>query len=103
MLSDLPAQKDLLFFLAESQRSQIAHTELAYHLASQLCRPLDIVACTRTHLVQEHLFGDPAAHHDGDLGLQIFLGVIMFVVDGQLHGYAQRHSARDDGHFVHWV
>ena len=103
VLRDLPAQEDLLFFLAESQRPQIAHAELAHHLARKLGGSLNIIACTGAHLVQEHLFRDPAAHHDGDLSLQIFLGVIVFVVDGQLHGDAQRHSAWDDGHFVYGV
>ena len=100
MLVDLAAEEDLLFFLAEGQRSEIAHAEFADHFARQFRGALDVVACAGAHLVEEHLFGDAAAHHDGDFGFQIFLGVVVLVIDRQLHGYAQRHAARDDRDFV---
>src|ERR1700757_4554088 len=44
MLRDLASKKDLLFLLAEGQRTQSAHAVFANHLACEVSRPLDIVA-----------------------------------------------------------
>src|SRR5205085_9986417 len=94
VLGNFAAQEDLLFFLSEGQRTQIAHAELAYHLASQFGGALDVVSSAGAHLAEEKFFGQTPTHHDGDLRLEIGLGVIVLVVDRQLHGDAKRHAAR---------
>src|ERR1022692_2468498 len=53
------------------------------------------------HLRQED--PDAAGHQDGEARLQVFLVIGMLVVDRQLHGYAQRHAARNDGDLVQRV
>ena len=51
--TDLAAQKYLLFFLAEGERTQIAHTPLANHLARHFGSPLNVVPSSSAHLVEE--------------------------------------------------
>src|SRR5579859_2844919 len=100
MLTDFATEEDLLFLLAESNRTERAHTELAHHAAREIGSLLDIVSGARSHLAEECLFGNTAAHHDGQASLEVLLGVSVLVVDRQLHGHAQRHSPRDDRDFV---
>ena len=75
MLRDFAAQEDLLFLLAEAQRTQFAHAPLANHLAGQIGGALDVVARAGGDVVHEDLFGDAAGHQNGELRLQIVLVV----------------------------
>ena len=97
MLGDLAAQKDLLFFFAESQRAEVAHAPLADHGAGHLGGALNVVGGAGGHLAEEDLLRQPSAHHDGDHGLQILLVVVVLVSLRQLHGDAQRHATGDYG------
>src|SRR5262245_47987251 len=103
MLVDFAAQKDLFFFLTEGQWAEVAHAEFANHLARQFGGAFDVVAGTRTHLAEEHLFRNTATHHDGDLRLEILLGVVMLVINWKLHCDTERHAARNDRDLVHRV
>src|SRR5471030_1685217 len=103
MLRDLAAQENLLFLLAVAQGPELAHAPLANHLASQVGGALDIVARPGGHVVHVLLFGNAPGHEDGQLRLQVILVVGMLVVDGQLHGHAERHAARDNGDLVQRV
>jgi len=69
-------------------------------LADQIAGALDIVSRAGGHMMQEFFFGDAAGHEDGDLRQKVILAIGVLVVDGQLHGDAQRHAARDDGDLV---
>src|SRR5206468_11132753 len=71
MLIDLAAQEDLFFLLAEGQWAKIAHAPLTNHLASQFSCALNVIARASAHLSHEEFFGQPPAHHDGNLRLQI--------------------------------
>src|SRR5579863_3504525 len=84
MLRDLAAEEDLLFLLAEGQRAEAAHAELADHLAGQIGGALDVVAGAGGHLLEEDLLGDAAAHQDGKLRLQVVLRHRVLVVFRQL-------------------
>ena len=85
MLGDFAAQEDLLFALAEAQRTQFAHAPLADHLASHVGGALDVVAGAGGDVVHEDLFGDAAAHQDGQLRFEIVLVVAVLVVERKLH------------------
>ena len=52
MLRDLAAQEDLLFLLAEGERTQPAHAVFADHLACEFRCTLDVVAGTGGHLLE---------------------------------------------------
>src|SRR5581483_971220 len=103
MLIDLAAEEDLLFLLAKRDRAERAHAELANHSTGEIGSLLDVVAGASRHLAEENLFSHASTHHDGQSRFQIFLGVRVLIVDGQLHGYPQCHSARDDRDFVQRV
>ena len=51
-------------------------------------------------MIQENFLSAAAAHHDRDAGFQVLPRVVVLVILGQLHGYAHRQPARDDGYFV---
>src|SRR5215467_5272019 len=55
VLGNFASEEDLLFFLAEGQRSKITHAEFADHLAGHFGGSLDVIACAGAHLVQENL------------------------------------------------
>ena len=103
MLRDLTAKEDLLILLAESDRTQSAHAELANHLASQLGSLLNVVAGAGSHRAQEQLLGQASAHHDCQPRLQIITRIGVFIVERQLHGYTERHAAGNDRHLVQRV
>ncbi len=88
MLGNLAAQEDLLFFFAKCERAERAHAPFAHHLAGEFGGALDVVAGAGAHLVQEQLFGETPTHQDRNLGLEVFLGVVVLVVDRKLHGHA---------------
>src|SRR5262249_50736031 len=100
VLSNLAAQEDLLFLLPERYRSKRRHSELANHLSRKLGRLLDVVGSAGSHVVEEYLLGDAAAHHDGDLPFEVVPSVRIAVSLGQLHCHAQRHATRYDRYFV---
>ena len=87
MLIDLATQEDLLFLLAEGNRTKRAHSKLTHHAAGKIGSLLDIVTGAGRHLSKEGFFRYAAAHHDGQARLQIFLGVSVLIVDRQLHGH----------------
>ena len=96
MLGDLAAQEDLLFPLAEAERTQLTHAPLADHLAGHVGGAFDVVTGTSCDVMHEDLFRNAATHQDGELRLEIFLVIAVLVVDRKLHRQAQRHAARDD-------
>src|SRR5258707_1325954 len=96
MLSNLAAQKDLLFLLAKGQRAQLGHAVLANHRARQLRRLLDVVRRAGGYAAEESLFLDAAAHQDRNLPKQIVLRIVVAVAFRQFLSYAQRRAARDD-------
>src|SRR6516162_8546551 len=81
MLRNLATQEDLLFLLAEGDRTEARHAELADHLASKLGRLLNVVPGPRGHGVKENLYRAPATHHDGESGFEIVTGVSVLVVE----------------------
>ena len=89
VLGDFASQEDLLFFLAEGQRSEFAHAPFADHLAGEFGGALDVIASAGGHQFEEDFFRQAAAHQDRDLGFQIVLVVVVTVVGRQLHGQAQ--------------
>ena len=73
-LGDRVAEEDLLLVLAVADRPElVAHAPLGDHVAGDLGRLLDVGGGAGGHLVAaEHLLlGDPAAHGDGDVGLEL--------------------------------
>ena len=62
VLCDLAAEEDLLFLLAEGQRTEAAHAVLADHAAGELGGVLDVAAGAGGHLVEEDLLSHAAAH-----------------------------------------
>src|SRR5262245_30739119 len=103
MLSDLPAQEDLLFLFAESQRTHLRHAVLTNHRASQFSSPLDIVRSTRGDATEEYFLSDAPAHQNGNLTQQVFLAIVMAITFGQLLRHTQGHTARNDSDLVHWI
>ena len=98
--AEVPAQEDLPLRLAEGERSELAHAPFADHLAGEIGRLFDVVPGAGRHVAEEPLFGDAAAHHDGDRRLEVFLRVRVLVLDRELHRHAQRAAARDDRDLV---
>src|SRR5215469_2074697 len=103
MLGDFAAEEDGLFFLAESERTELAHTPFANHVARDVGGAFDVVAGAGGDVAEEDLFSGAAAHENGQHAFEMVLGVGMLVVGRQLHGEAERHAARDDSDFVHRV
>ena len=64
---------------------------------TELGGALDVVARAGGDVVHEDFLGDAAAHQNGELRFEVVLVVRVLVVQRQLHGQAQRHSARNDG------
>src|SRR5262245_22082200 len=103
MLSDLASQEDLLFLLAESQRAEIRHTELANHLARQVGCALDVVRGAGRDLAEEDVFGKAATHQNRDRTFDVIAAVSVAVAFWQLLGQAQSHSARNDRDLVNRI
>src|SRR5579872_2173179 len=103
MLRNLASEEDLLILLAEGDRTHWAHAEFAHHAAGRIAGLLDVVAGAGGHLLEEDFLGGAAAHHNGQAGFEIVLGIRVLVVERQLHGDAQRHSTRNDRNLVHGV
>ncbi len=99
MLRDLAAEEDLLFLLAEGERTETAHAVLADHAAGEVGGGLNIRACAGGHLVKEDLLGHAAAVGRREARFQIFTRVVVAIV-GQVDGDAQRHATRNDGDLV---
>ena len=102
VLGDFAAEEDLLFLLAEGQRTQAAHAVLADHAAGEVGCRLDVIAGAGGHLVEEDLLSHAAAVGHGEAGFEVFAGVVVAIV-GQVDGDAQRHAARNDGDLVDGV
>ena len=98
--AEVAAEEDLLLGPAEGQRADLAHAPLADHLARHVGGPLDVVAGAGRHVAEELLLGDAAAHHDGDRGVEVLLGVGVLVLGGKLLREAQRAAARNDRDLV---
>ena len=81
----------------------LRHAPLADHLARQLGDALDVVARAGRHAVEGQLLADAAAHQDGDRRFEVLARIGVLVVDGELHGHAQRAAARDDRDLVQRV
>ena len=81
MLIDLATEEDLFIFLAESDRAERTHSEFTDHAASEIRRLLDIIAGTGSHLLQEDLFSNASAHHDGQTSFEIFLRIGVLIID----------------------
>jgi len=103
VLGELAAKEDLLFLLAEGKRTELAHAPFADHLAGDFSGPLDVISGAGGHGLEEDFLGDAAPHHDRQLAFQIDAVVGVLVVNGQLHGDAQGHAARNDGDLVQRV
>ena len=100
MLRDLAAEEDLLLLLAEGHGAELAHAELADHLAGEVGDALDVVAGSGGHLLEEDLFGAASAHEGGEARFEILLGDGVLVFLGEVDGDAERHTAGDDGDLV---
>src|ERR1700749_300414 len=103
VLRYLAAEEDLLLLLAEGERPQVRHAVLADHRARQLRRTLDVVGRARRDASKEDLFGEAAAHQDGDLAEQVIFRVVVAVALWQLLRAAEGHAARDYRHLVDGV
>ncbi len=102
VLCDLAAQEDLLFLLAEGQRTEAAHAVLAHHAAGEVGGVLDIAACAGGHLVEEDLLSHASAVGGGEIGFEILAGVVVAIA-GQEDRHAQSHAARNDRDLVDGV
>ena len=100
MLGNFAAEEYCFLLLAEGERAQRAHAPFANHLACNFRGTLDIVSRASSDVMQEDFFGGTATHQNAELRFEKFLGVGVLIVDGQLHGDAQSHTARNDGDFV---
>src|SRR2546426_4108796 len=101
---DLATEKDVLLGLAEGQRTHlVGHAPLADHLARHLCGLLEVIARAGGLLLEHDLLRRPAAQENGDLVDQVFLGVAVPIVGGQLHGDAERAPPRHDGDLVEGI
>src|ERR1700722_3074835 len=103
MLVDLASQEDCFVFFPERERTELAHAPFAHHVASDFRRALDVVARAGGDVTEENFLGRATAHQYCEHGLEIFARVRVLVVFRQLHGQAQRHTARNDRHFVNWI
>ncbi len=100
VLRDFAAQEDRLFLLAEGQRAERAHAPVANHLAGDFRGAFDVVARAGGDVAEENFLGAAAAHQHGERAFEISLRVGVLIVDGQLHGQAERHAARNDRDLV---
>ncbi len=86
VLRDLAAEEDLLFLLAEGERThRVAHAPLADHPAGQIGGALEVVAGAGRDAADGDLLGDAAAEQDRDLILEVLARVVVLLVDRQLH------------------
>ena len=86
------AEEDEVVALAEGQRAEVGHAPLADHLAGDLGGLLEVVGRAGGRLAEEDHLGHAAGHEDGELGLEVVLGVGVAVVEGQLLGEARGPS-----------
>ena len=77
--------------------------ELAHHLARDVGGALDVVGRAAGRVPHQQLLGDPPAHQDRHLRLEVVGGVRVPIGLGQLHRHAERAAARDDRHLVQRV
>ena len=73
------------------------------HPASHLGGTLEVVGGAGGHLPHEHFFGNAPAEQHRDVLQNLLLVHAVAVLLGQLHGHAQRTSARNDGDLVHRI
>ena len=99
MLGDFAAEEDLLFLLAEGQRTEPAHAVLADHAAGEVGGVLNIAARAGGHLVEEDLLSHAAAVGDRQIGFKILAGVVVPIA-GKEDRDAQSHATRNDRDLV---
>ncbi len=99
VLRDLTAEEDLLFLLAEGERTETAHAVLANHAASEVGGVLNVAARAGRHLVEEDLLSHTPAVSDGEICFKIFARVVVPVA-GQEDRYAKRHATRNNRDLV---
>ncbi len=102
MLSDLAAEEDLLFLLAEGERTEAAHAVLADHAAGEVGCRFDIAAGAGGHLVEEDLLSHASAVGRSQAGFKILAGVVVAIVR-QVDRDAESHAAGNDGDLVDGV
>src|SRR3546814_505074 len=61
---------------------------------------LEVVGCAGCHLIHEDFFGDASPEQHGNGVQQAFFVHAVAVAFGQLHGYTQRTTTRNDGDLV---
>ena len=65
------------------------HAETGHHGPGQTGGLLNIVGGAGGHVVEHHFFRSPAAGKGHNLGKQVFLGIIQFLLFVHLHGVTQ--------------
>ena len=81
----------------------VAHAPLRDHLARHLRDLLDVVGSARRDILDDDLFGDPAAQRHADEVVKLLNSVAVVVRFGTGERVACRHAAGDDGNFLHVV
>src|SRR6266853_4048115 len=85
VLRDFAAEEDCFVFLAVGQRSQLAHTPFANHIARDVRGAFDVIASAGGDVAEENFFRRTPAHQHCQHGFQIIARVRVFVVFRQLH------------------
>jgi hypothetical protein len=103
MLSDFPAEKNLLFLFAKHQSVQAMTFQIDIPSCVPAEMPLQCRYRTRSHRIEEQFLRKAAPHHDGKSSFQICLGIGMAIVDRQLLRDPERRASGDDCDFVKWI
>src|SRR3990172_6325951 len=97
-------EENLALVVAVNARAEhIAHAPAHDHAAREVGGALEVVGRAGGHLMHEYLFRDAAAHQHRDGRKQAFTVKTVTVLGGQLHGDAQRATARNDDHLLHRI
>src|SRR3954464_12369895 len=98
------SEEDLALVLAVDHRAELVrHAPLRHHAAGNLGGTLEVVRGAGRHLLHEELFGNAPTEQYRDHVEQPIAVLAVAVLGRQLHGHAERASARDDRHLVHRI
>ncbi len=98
------AKENHLFLAAKGTRPQLfAHAVGGNHLLGQVGSIFKVLGSASGHLIEYDLLGQPAAHRDGYLGLELGIGGNIAVFSGQLLGITASHAAGNNGYLVNRV
>src|ERR1700736_16975 len=104
LLAEVATEEDELFLVAEGQGTELlGHAPFGDHAARQLGGLADVIGGPRGDVAEDQFLRDPAAEDHGHVIVELAARDQVAVLGRQLHRPAERHAARDDRDFVHWI